>query len=261
MTPSSSRRPTSSADSGTPRGAQRRVAGDAHEHEPRDDGLLGLPGSRRPSAAPDRRADPRLPARILRAVRRHDAHPLRHPGAQRVGRLARRRRAVRRASSWRRAGFAGRTSRPPCAASPASSCTPSTTPAPSRSRDRRVLVYGNGISGLEIATDLAPVAEVDSACRTPRYVIRKNVDGVSSDWQWYTELGALQRRELPAAERRPRCCATGRPGGRPPGRLRRPATRPGPLRRRYLALPGLPRPGRGREHRLPTGIAASTAGP
>jgi hypothetical protein len=38
---------------------------------------------------------------------------------------------------------------------------------------------------------------VVSACRKPRYVIQKVVDGVSSDWQWYTLFGALQRRELP----------------------------------------------------------------
>jgi dimethylaniline monooxygenase (N-oxide forming) len=61
---------------------------------------------------------------------------------------------------------------------------------------RRVLVYGNGISGLEIASDLAPVAHVVSAFRKPRYVIQKNVDGVSSDWQWFTAFGALERRHL-----------------------------------------------------------------
>ena len=49
-------------------------------------------------------------------------------------------------------------------------------------RDRAVLVYGNGISGLEIASDLAPHARVISAFRKPRYVIQKVVDGVSSDW-------------------------------------------------------------------------------
>jgi hypothetical protein len=64
-------------------------------------------------------------------------------------------------------------------------------------RDRRTLVYGNGISGMEIASDLAPVAPVVSAFRKPRYVIQKVVDGVSSDWQWYTHVGALQRRVLP----------------------------------------------------------------
>jgi dimethylaniline monooxygenase (N-oxide forming) len=66
--------------------------------------------------------------------------------------------------------------------------------------DRPTLVYGNGISGLEIASDLAPHAPVVSAFRKPRYVIQKVVDGVSSDWQWYTQFGALERRLLPADE-------------------------------------------------------------
>src|SRR4051794_35275563 len=63
-------------------------------------------------------------------------------------------------------------------------------------RGRSVLVYGNGISGLEIASDLAPHAPVVSAFRKPRYVIQKVVEGVSSDWQWYTLYGALERRLL-----------------------------------------------------------------
>jgi cation diffusion facilitator CzcD-associated flavoprotein CzcO len=63
-------------------------------------------------------------------------------------------------------------------------------------RDRSVVVYGNGISGLEIASDLAGHAAVTSAFRKPRYVISKVVDGVSSDWQWYTQFGALERRML-----------------------------------------------------------------
>ena len=62
--------------------------------------------------------------------------------------------------------------------------------------ERRTLVYGNGISGLEIASDLAVTAPVVSAFRKPRYVIQKVVDGVSSDWQWYTLFGALERRFL-----------------------------------------------------------------
>ncbi len=62
--------------------------------------------------------------------------------------------------------------------------------------DRRTLVYGNGISGLEIASDLAFNTPVASAFRKPRYVIQKVVDGVSSDWQWYTLFGALERRFL-----------------------------------------------------------------
>ncbi len=44
-----------------------------------------------------------------------------------------------------------------------------------------------------IASDLARVTDVISACRKPRYVISKVVDGVSSDWQWYTAFGALER--------------------------------------------------------------------
>jgi hypothetical protein len=66
--------------------------------------------------------------------------------------------------------------------------------------DRRTLVYGNGISGLEIASDLAFNAHVESAFRTPRYVMQKVVDGVSSDWQWYTLYGALERRFLSPEE-------------------------------------------------------------
>lgn len=60
-------------------------------------------------------------------------------------------------------------------------------------RGRRVLVYGNGVSGHEVASDLATVTSVISAYRKPRYVLPKNVAGVSSDWQWYTHVGALRR--------------------------------------------------------------------
>jgi cation diffusion facilitator CzcD-associated flavoprotein CzcO len=67
-------------------------------------------------------------------------------------------------------------------------------------RSRRPLVYGNGVSGLEIAADLATVTDVVSAFRRSRYVIEKVVDGVSSDWQWYTAFGALERRTLPRDE-------------------------------------------------------------
>ena len=67
-------------------------------------------------------------------------------------------------------------------------------------RDRPLLVYGNGISGLEIAAEVATVAPTISACRKPRYVIQKVVDGVSSDWEWYTQFGALERRLLPRNE-------------------------------------------------------------
>lgn len=64
-------------------------------------------------------------------------------------------------------------------------------------RDRRVLVYGNGVSGHEIASDVATVTSVVSAYRKPRYVLQKRVDGVPSDWQWYTQIGALRRATMP----------------------------------------------------------------
>lgn len=67
-------------------------------------------------------------------------------------------------------------------------------------RGRAVLVYGNGVSGVEIASDLGPQARVISAFRKSRYVIQKVVDGVSSDWQWYTMFGALERRLLSSEE-------------------------------------------------------------
>jgi cation diffusion facilitator CzcD-associated flavoprotein CzcO len=63
-----------------------------------------------------------------------------------------------------------------------------------------VLVYGNGISGAEIASDLAAHAPVISAFRKSRYVIQKVVGGVSSDWQWYTLFGAQERRLLTSEE-------------------------------------------------------------
>src|SRR5262249_6872151 len=46
-------------------------------------------------------------------------------------------------------------------------------------RDGRPLVYGNGVSGHEIASDIAEVNSVVSAYRKPRYILQKVVDGVS----------------------------------------------------------------------------------
>jgi dimethylaniline monooxygenase (N-oxide forming) len=73
-------------------------------------------------------------------------------------------------------------------------------PGAAHFRDGRPLVYGNGVSGHEIASDIADVNGVFSAYRKPRYVLQKVCRGVSSDWQWYTHLGALQRRTLPREE-------------------------------------------------------------
>ena len=65
---------------------------------------------------------------------------------------------------------------------------------------KRALILGNGISGSEIAADLAGSADVTHAFRKPRYVMRKNDDGASSDWRWYTYATALARRHLPPEE-------------------------------------------------------------
>jgi dimethylaniline monooxygenase (N-oxide forming) len=73
-------------------------------------------------------------------------------------------------------------------------------PGAAHFREGRPLVYGNGVSGHEIASDIADVNEVVSAYRKPRYVLQKVAGGVSSDWQWYTHIGALRRRLLPRDE-------------------------------------------------------------
>ena len=66
-------------------------------------------------------------------------------------------------------------------------------------RGQRVLVYGNSISGLEIASDLAAAdsTTVVSACRKARYVLPKVARGVPSDWQWFTQFAALAGQALP----------------------------------------------------------------
>ena len=112
--------------------------------------------------------------------------------------------------------------------------------------DRRALVYGNGISGHEIASDIAAVAPVVSAYRKPRYVLQKVVDGVSSDWQWYTQFGAWQRKALPRGGVRPDPARAGAAHRRQPGRLRAPEPGSRHHRRRPLPVAGLPDAGRPR---------------
>ena len=135
-------------------------------------------------------------SRTTRARSASSSHPLRHAASMRCGRAGRSTASRSTPSSSPPAASASRGSRPSSTASAARCSTRSTTRALSAFRDRATLVYGNGISGLEIASDLAPHAPVISAFRKPRYVIQKVVDGVSSDWQWYTLFGALERRLL-----------------------------------------------------------------
>ena len=176
------------------------MAGDAHEHEPRDDRVLGLPRAGRPSAASRGGADPGVPEGLRARVRGRSSTS----GSGRA---------------WRTCGRAGRVDGEPFDGVVVASgrfrrplLPPGVDafggellhaydyPGAEPFRDRPTLVYGNGISGLEIASDLAPHAPVVSAFRKPRYVIQKVVDGVSSDWQWYTLFGALERRALAPAE-------------------------------------------------------------
>ena len=118
-------------------------------------------------------------------------------------------------------------------------------------RGRRVLVYGNGVSGHEIASDIATVTSVVSAYRKPRYVLQKNVAGVSSDWQWYTHIGALRRAAMSPAELWRSAARAGAARRRESCRLRSARAQRGLPRRRPFAVPGLPRAGAGRDDRLP----------
>ena len=70
---------------------------------------------------------------------------------------------------------------------------------PDEFRGRRVLVYGNSISGVEIASDLAAdnTIEVISACRHPRYVLQKVVRGIPTDWRWFNRFFGLLGEALP----------------------------------------------------------------
>ena len=120
-------------------------------------------------------------------------------------------------------------------------------------RGRRVLVYGNGVSGHEIASDLATVTNVVSAYRKPRYVLQKNVAGVASDWQWYTHIGALRRAAMPPSDYgallRERVL---RVAGNPAD-FGAPEPSADFLARRPFAVPGLPRAGAGRNDPVPAG--------
>jgi dimethylaniline monooxygenase (N-oxide forming) len=70
---------------------------------------------------------------------------------------------------------------------------------PARFAGRRVLVVGNSISGLEIASDLAhdPTITVVSSSRRPRWIIPKLTAGVPADHVGFTAFAALLGRTLP----------------------------------------------------------------
>ncbi len=64
---------------------------------------------------------------------------------------------------------------------------------------QRVLMLGNNISALEIASELAfdPTIEVVSACRKPRYIILKITAGIPSDWRFFNRAAVCIGRTLP----------------------------------------------------------------
>jgi cation diffusion facilitator CzcD-associated flavoprotein CzcO len=66
-------------------------------------------------------------------------------------------------------------------------------------KDKRVLVIGNSISGLEIASELAtdPTVTVISSCRKPRYIMTKIFGGVPSDCAHFTRFGVMLNRVIP----------------------------------------------------------------
>jgi hypothetical protein len=70
---------------------------------------------------------------------------------------------------------------------------------PARFAGRRVLVVGNSISGLEIASDLAhdPSIAVVSSARRPRWIVPKITAGVPADHMAFTAFAALVGRSLP----------------------------------------------------------------
>ena len=197
--------------------------GHAHQHEPRDDRVLRLPRARRSTRCT------RRPSRSSTTCERYAA-PSASSTAIRFGTrvedvrpgVDRGRRAVRRASSSPPGASARRGCRPVVSGFRGELLHAFDYPGAEPFRDRARA----GLRQRRQRRSRSPPTsrrthEVVSAFRKPRYVIQKVVDGVSSDWQWYTLVGALERRGLPPAElgRRQRERIAAR--GRQPRRLRR----------------------------------------
>ncbi|QIX60380.1 NAD(P)-binding domain-containing protein [Hymenobacter sp. BT18] len=67
---------------------------------------------------------------------------------------------------------------------------------------QRVLVVGNSISGLEIASELGqnPAVQVLSSCRKPRYILKKQLHGRPTDCVAFTRAAVYTSRTLPPAQ-------------------------------------------------------------
>ena len=66
-------------------------------------------------------------------------------------------------------------------------------------KGQRVLVIGNSISGLEVASDMAvdPTITVLSSCRKPRYIVTKILGGMPTDCAVFTRFATLLNQVLP----------------------------------------------------------------
>ena len=153
-----SRRATTSAASGTRRAAHSGVWPGMHTNTSR--AMTAFSDFPAPAEHPLHPAAEQIHAYLRAyadALRRRRPHPLRHAGRATCARAGRST-ASRSTPSSSRPAASGTPRLPPAldALRAASCCTRSTTRAPSRSATARALVYGNGISGLEIASDLAP---------------------------------------------------------------------------------------------------------
>ena len=236
--------------------AQRRVAGDAHEHEPGDDGVLRLSRRRlsiRCIRPPSRctRTSRTTPARSASS-----SHPLRHAGRGGAARAGRSTASRSTRSSSRPAASASRGSRAWSTRSAARRSTRSTIRAPNGSGIAPRSSTATGSAVWRSRRTSRRTHRSISAFRKPRYVIQKVVDGVSSDWQWYTLFGALERRMLPAGRVEPPAARAHPPRGGQPRRLRRAGAERRPARRGRVAVSGLPGAGARRQHRVPPGIAS-----
>lgn len=69
-------------------------------------------------------------------------------------------------------------------------------------RGKRMLVVGNGFSGLELASELAfePDVEVISSCRKPRYIITFNSGTIPADWLFFNRAAAWGEQVMSAEE-------------------------------------------------------------
>ena len=230
-------------------GAQRRLARDAHEHEPRDDRVLRLPGAARPPGAPRSDAGARVPPGLRRAVRRDPADPARLARARGPGRLDRGRRAVRRrrrrlrplppASAPPRCGDVHRGG-PALVRLPRRGGAPRPRHARRRQRDQRARDRVRPRTGRAGRVVLPQAAVRDPEDRRRRPLGLAVVHALRRARAASRRPG---RARAEAARPDPACRGLA-------GRLRRARTRPGHLRRGHRALPGLPRAGRGRQHHV-----------